>query len=79
MIPDMITTSTAIMVEKWKKYDDGNEVEVFEEFRVLTSEVISRTAFGSSYMEGKSIFEMLIKLTLLLSRNVHRIRFPGIR
>lgn len=71
-------TSVETMLEKWKDYE-GEEIEVFEEFRVLTSEVISKTAFGSSYAEGKDIFNMLMKLTLIVSRNAHVIRLPGIR
>lgn len=77
MVPAMIS-SVEMMLEKWKEHE-GNEIEVFEEFRVLTSEVISKTAFGSSYLEGKNIFDMLMKLTVLVSRNVHKIKFPGIR
>lgn len=76
MIPAMIS-SADVMLERWKEYD-GKEIEVFEEFRVLTSEVISKTAFGSSYLEGKNIFDMLMKLTLIVARNVHKIRLPGI-
>ncbi|KAA8529302.1 hypothetical protein F0562_033899 [Nyssa sinensis] len=76
MIPTMIT-SAEMMLERWKQYE-GKEIEVFEEFRVLTSEVISKTAFGSSYLEGKSMFEMLMKLTLIISSNAHKIKFPGI-
>ena len=76
-LPAMIT-STEIMLERWKE-NEGKEVEVFEEFRLLTSEVISKTAFGSSYLEGKNIFEMLMKLTLIVSRNARNNRFPGIR
>jgi len=77
MIPVMVT-SAEMMLERWKEYE-GKEIDVFEDFRVLTSEIISKTAFGSSYLEGKSIFEMLMKLTLIVSRNAHKIRFPGIR
>lgn len=77
MIPAMIT-SVETMLERWKEFE-GKEIEVFEEFRMLTSEIISRTAFGSSYMEGKNIFDMLMKLTLIVSRNAHKIKFPGIR
>ncbi|KAK4842705.1 hypothetical protein QYF36_026408 [Acer negundo] len=40
------------MLERWKNHQ-GKEIDVSEEFRLLTSEVISRTAFGSSYLEGK--------------------------
>ncbi|PHT33559.1 hypothetical protein CQW23_25359 [Capsicum baccatum] len=76
MIPVMIM-SCETMLDRWKFYED-EEIEVFEEFRLLTSEIISRTAFGSSYLEGKNIFQMLMKLTLVVSRNAHKIRFPGI-
>ena len=77
MIPDMII-GVEMMLERWKEFK-GKEIEVFEEFRVLSSEVISKTAFGSSYLEGKNIFEMLLKLTSIVSRNAHKIRFPGTR
>ena len=52
MIPSMIG-SIEVMLERWKHHK-GKEIEVSEEFRILTSEVISRTAFGSSYLEGKT-------------------------
>ncbi|XP_055809866.1 cytochrome P450 CYP749A22-like [Solanum dulcamara] len=76
MIPVMIMSCETIL-ERWKIYED-KEIEVFEEFRLLTSEVISRTAFGSSYSEGQNIFDMLMKLALLVSRNSYKIRFPVI-
>ncbi|KAD4982921.1 hypothetical protein E3N88_19592 [Mikania micrantha] len=76
MTPAMIT-STETMLKRWKDYN-GKEIEVFQEFKVLTSDVISKTAFGSSYLEGKKIFDMLTKLTLNVSRNSHKIRLPGI-
>ena len=76
MIPAMIDGVEA-MLERWKS-QEGKEIEVYEEFRLLTSEVISRTAFGSSYLEGKNIFEMMMKLTLLASRNFYKQSFPGI-
>ncbi|KAK6931355.1 Cytochrome P450 [Dillenia turbinata] len=76
MVPAMIASAKA-MVERWKDYK-GKEIEVFEEFKVLTSEMISRTAFGSSYLQGKDIFEMLAKLTVIAFRNSFKIRLPGI-
>ncbi|KAK0575361.1 hypothetical protein LWI29_037905 [Acer saccharum] len=60
MIPAMIA-SAEMMLERWRQHD-GKEIEVFQEFRMLTSEVISRTAFGSSYLEGQNIFDMLVKM-----------------
>lgn len=71
-------TSAEVLLERWKIYE-GKEMEVFEEFTLLTSEVISRTAFGSSYLEGKNIFEMLTKLTMITARNTYQLRIPVIR
>ncbi|XVF56594.1 hypothetical protein PTKIN_Ptkin06aG0133500 [Pterospermum kingtungense] len=76
MSPAMIA-SVETMLERWKQYE-GKEIDVFEEFRLLTSEVISRTAFGSSYSDGKKIFDMLLKLSVLTNRNLFKARFPGI-
>lgn len=84
MIPAMIA-SAEMMLERWKLHE-GKEIEVFKEFRPLTSEAISRTAFGSSYLEGKNIFDMLLKLSMISARNAFKmnifdmlLRFPGIR
>ncbi|KAK7822129.1 cytochrome p450 cyp749a22 [Quercus suber] len=74
---EAMITSVEVMLERWKHHE-GKEIEVFEEFRLLTSELISRTAFGSSYLEGENIFQMLMKLTLLTSRNTYKLKFPGI-
>lgn len=73
MIPAMIS-SVEMMLEKWKNYE-GKEIEVFGEFRFLSSEVISRTAFGSSYIEGKKIFDMFQQLLLLACRNTYQVSF----
>ncbi|KAK9921909.1 hypothetical protein M0R45_030402 [Rubus argutus] len=76
MIPDMVA-SAETMLQRWKNHE-GKEIEVYQEFRLLTSEAISRTAFGSSYLEGKNIFDMLNKLCSLLFKNSYKIRLPGI-
>ncbi|KAK6116408.1 hypothetical protein DH2020_049870 [Rehmannia glutinosa] len=76
MVPEM-SSSVAIMLERWKNYD-GEEIDVFKEFGLLTTEVISRTAFGSSYMDGKHVFEMVAKLTALTVRNQYKVKIPGI-
>ena len=78
MIPAMVA-STETMLKGWKNLE-GKEVEVFEEFRLMTSDVISRTAFGSSYLEGKNIFDMLFKISCL-SMEFASLKpiFPGFR
>ena len=78
MIPAMIS-SAEMMLERWAHHEGGKEIEVFEDFRLFTSEVISKTAFGSSYKEGNKIFNMLVKLMILTSNNSHNLRFPGLR
>ncbi|XP_050373901.1 cytochrome P450 CYP749A22-like [Argentina anserina] len=75
MFPDMIASAKA-MAERWKN-QEGKEINVNEEFRLFTSEVISRTAFGSSYLEGQKIFEMMMKFYPLLYKSFLKVRFPG--
>ncbi|MFQ6649249.1 hypothetical protein Gotur_022565, partial [Gossypium turneri] len=70
-----VVASVETMLEKWKS-KEGKEIEVFQEFRLLTSEVISRTAFGSSYLEGEKIFDMLMKLSVIAGRNIFKVRIP---
>ncbi|KAG2702541.1 hypothetical protein I3760_06G094800 [Carya illinoinensis] len=76
MIPAMIS-SVEVMLERWKSHE-GKEIDVFQEFSQTTSEVISRTAFGSSYLDGMEVFQILARMTLISSRNVYKLRFPGI-
>ncbi|KAL2471858.1 Cytochrome [Abeliophyllum distichum] len=77
MVPEM-SSSVEMLLERWKDHV-GEEIDVYKEFGLLTTEVISRTAFGSSYVEGGHIFEMVAKLTEITVRNTYRVRFPGIR
>ncbi|KAH9707874.1 cytochrome P450 734A1 [Citrus sinensis] len=74
MIPDMIA-SVEMMLERWRDYE-GKEIDAYKEFKVLTSEIISRTAFGSSYLEGENIFNMLTKLAFFISKNEYKVRIP---
>lgn len=76
MIPVKIA-SVEMMLERWRNRD-CKEIEAFEEFELLTSEIISRTAFGSSYSEGQHIFEMLTKLLSIAAENSLKVRIPVI-
>ncbi|WCJ22075.1 Cytochrome P450 CYP749A22 [Euphorbia peplus] len=76
MIPAMIA-SVEMMLDRWRQNEE-NEIEVVKELKILTSEVISRTAFGSSYLEGQHLFDMLMKLATFLYKNKLKVRIPGI-
>lgn len=59
MIPTMGKTMAA-MLDKWSTMANSDEVEieVSEWFQRLTEEVVTRTVFGTSYEDGKSIFQL---------------------
>ena len=53
------------------------EVDVWPEFQNLTGDVISRTAFGSSYQEGMKIFQLQGELAERLVQSFQTIFIPG--
>ncbi|GMH25609.1 hypothetical protein Nepgr_027452 [Nepenthes gracilis] len=80
MLPSFYTSCNE-MIKKWEKMmvgTDSHELDVWPYLVILTEDVISRAAFGSSYEEGKKIFELLkeqIHLTVQLS---HTVFIPGL-
>ncbi|KAK7370660.1 hypothetical protein VNO78_37388 [Psophocarpus tetragonolobus] len=70
------------MISTWKGIlaSDGKcEIDLWPFFRKLTSDVISRTAFGSSYAEGEKIFQLLqmqgYLVTTSIIENVPALRY----
>lgn len=73
MVPAMVE-SAKMMLKRWK---DVGTIDIHEEFRILTSEAISRTAFGSNYEDGKQVFQKLGELRQLIFKATYKIRLPG--
>ncbi|CAN6467118.1 unnamed protein product [Victoria cruziana] len=66
---------TASMLTAWAHED--KEVDVHEQLKELTANIIAHTAFGSSYREGKEIFKAQEELIDLTVATFGRITVPG--
>ncbi|XP_058084244.1 cytochrome P450 709B1-like isoform X3 [Magnolia sinica] len=53
------------------------EMDISEEFLQLTADILTQTAFGSSYMEGKEVFEVQKELIQRAAASLHDVFFPG--
>ncbi|CAN6301046.1 unnamed protein product [Urochloa humidicola] len=53
------------------------ELDVWPELQNLTGDVISRTAFGSSYLEGRRIFQLQAEQGERLVATIQKIIIPG--
>ena len=79
MLPAFAACCTEL-VERWEGLAAGDapyEVDVWPDMQNLTGDVISRAAFGSSYLEGRRVFQLQgeqIELTVLAMNKIH---IPG--
>ncbi|KAI3861224.1 hypothetical protein MKX03_016646 [Papaver bracteatum] len=77
------TTSCSELITRWKKLADpikgSCELDIWPEMETLTSDIISRTAFGSNYEEGKKLFELLNEQIMLAMEAIRSIYVPGFR
>ncbi|XP_031501316.1 cytochrome P450 72A397-like [Nymphaea colorata] len=81
MLPSF-STSCSELVQRWEKSISPKgscELDVWNELQNLTGDVISRTAFGSNYDEGKQIFQMQKEQAELVIQAIRRIYIPGSR
>ena len=81
MVPAFLT-SCIDLIKRWEKLagDEGCcELDVYTEFQNLTGDVISRTAFGSSFEEGKQIFELQKEQSILVIEATRAPYLPGFR
>jgi hypothetical protein len=70
------------MIGKWESMvsEEGSiELDVWPYLQNLSSDMISRTAFGSSYEEGRNIFQLQRELAELVIQSWRSIYIPGWR
>ncbi|KAF8024214.1 hypothetical protein BT93_F1420 [Corymbia citriodora subsp. variegata] len=75
-------SSCTEMVDRWEKLvseERSCEVDAWVDFQSLSGDMISRTAFGSSYEEGKRIFELQEELAVLTIKALQSVYIPGWR
>lgn len=81
MVP-AFSTSCGNLIQRWKNLiscEGSCELDVAPEFQNLASDVIARTAFGSSYEEGKKIFQLQKEQAVLVLEAYTSVYFPGLR
>ncbi|RWR96162.1 cytochrome P450 CYP72A219-like protein [Cinnamomum micranthum f. kanehirae] len=81
MLP-AFSTCCSELVNRWELLigsKESYELDVWPELQKLTADVISRTAFGSSYIEGKQIFQLQSERALLVSKALRTVYIPGFR
>ncbi|KAF8400696.1 hypothetical protein HHK36_013996 [Tetracentron sinense] len=73
--------SVVEMLDKWSAMSASGEVEieVSDWFQTLTEDVITRTAFGSSYEDGKAIFRLQAKQMVIAAEAFQKVLIPGYR
>ncbi|TVU12235.1 hypothetical protein EJB05_45868, partial [Eragrostis curvula] len=72
----------AEVIRSWEaraqaKGDKVTTVEVGQQFTELTADVISHTAFGSSYRQGKEVFLAQRELQFIAFASINNVRVPG--
>lgn len=70
------------MLKKWEKLASASaegsfELDVWPYLQDMTSDVISRTAFGSNLEEGKNIFKLQKEILEHILQILQSFYFPG--
>ncbi|KAH6774172.1 hypothetical protein C2S51_012576 [Perilla frutescens var. frutescens] len=82
MVPTFLT-SCSDMIRGWKEklvdLEGKFEVDVAIEMQRLTSDIIARAAFGTSFDEVKMIFELQKEQVVLTLEAFYAFYFPGLR
>ncbi|KAL5990006.1 hypothetical protein ACLOJK_010902 [Asimina triloba] len=76
------STSCSEFIARWREMvgpQGSRELDVWPEFQNLTGDIISRTAFGSNYEEGRRIFELQKEQVQLVIEAAYSPYIPGLR
>ncbi|PIA45526.1 hypothetical protein AQUCO_01600009v1 [Aquilegia coerulea] len=82
MMSPAFYTTCSNLISKWQNLDfsEGScELDVWPDLQNITKDVISRTAFGSSYEEGRRIFQLIDELGTLVFQDLVSLNIPGFR
>ncbi|KAJ0090756.1 hypothetical protein Patl1_13141 [Pistacia atlantica] len=81
LLVPVVAKSVTEMLDKWLAMSKSGqvEIEVSEWFQLLTEDVITRTAFGSSYEDGKAIFRLQAQQMELAAEAFRKVFIPGYR
>ncbi|KAF9612624.1 hypothetical protein IFM89_003066 [Coptis chinensis] len=81
MLIPVMGKSVLEMLGKWSEMAGSGDVdiEVSEWFQSLTEEVITRTAFGRSYEDGKAVFQLQTQQMIFAAEAFQKVFIPGYR
>eukprot|EP00250_Pteridium_aquilinum_P019433 c24429_g2_i1 orf=212-1477(+) len=79
MIPTKVACTKAA-IDKWDSLiEEGQAIDVHKEFKDLTADIIAHTVFGSSFTEGKQVFELQAQQQILMDKFLNSAYIPGAR
>eukprot|EP00250_Pteridium_aquilinum_P019431 c24429_g1_i2 orf=64-1323(+) len=79
MTPTM-AACTMTMIDKWATFvEEGQAIDVHKQLKDLTADIIAHTAFGSSFAEGKQVFELQAQQQVLVDKILRSAYIPGAR
>ncbi|XP_003557875.1 cytochrome P450 709B2 [Brachypodium distachyon] len=84
MMTGTMVSCAECLIKKWEDqatYSKSREIEVefSKESQELTADVISCTAFGSSFMEGKEVFHAQKQLQAITVATMLNVQIPGFK